>query len=814
MAKWEILQGLDRPFQERLHELYSNSLLPMDVRKHLASWIEDQNWYQAVMSPDTSHAYLLFHHLLDQLGSQSNGYSQDSDLLLQHNLRKFCRDIQALFQDNPMQLAGLIYNLLLEERNILNQAQRTQQDHVDTSPKVSKETRQQQEIESRIQELKDMIQKLVKDVYQLSDLQDVFSFRYKTQTPPVKTSSMDSNQAKQQQLLQETLNELDRKRKEVLDTSRALHGRCATLIELLLQELEKWKDQQRKACIGAPLDLHLDQLETWFTAGAKILFQLKQQLKELEDLTHFVSYENDPLKTKLPLQGVTELLQLLLHRAFIVESQPQMLLPVKRPLVLKTGNKFSVQTRLLVRLQDANEPLTVHVTIDKNSPQMKGFRMFNILTSEQKTLTPEKGRSQGLIWDFRCLTLKEQKTSSSGKGCSEGLLIVTEELHIINFTVKYSYQGLNLELKTNSLPVVIISNMNQLSSAWASILWFNLLSSDPQDQQFFSSPPKAPWTVLGLALSWQFSSCTGRSLDQEQLNMLKKKLFAPVSFCPSEQEHKKESQLLLSWAAFSKQDSPPGKMPFWTWLDKILDLVHSHLKDIWKDGLIKGFVTRAQALRLLKKKLPGTFLLRFSETSAEGGITCSWVEHQDDDKVVLRSVEPYTKDILQLVPITEIIRNYQLLAEENVPENPLCFLYPGIPRDEAFGPYYREKVDLAKHRKYLSRELIVVSNRQVDDVQSPHPLQQPEVLDIDLDLHPEWEQTEPELPLDLRDLGKDLLTLNMNDIEALKNDELTHDAILLRDDPVLPILSPGDEAPSSVSHFFMDGATTFDFPNY
>ncbi|XP_051856532.1 signal transducer and activator of transcription 2 isoform X3 [Antechinus flavipes] len=804
MANWEILQGLDQPFQEQLHELYSKSLLPMDVRKHLASWIEDQNWYQAITSPDTSHAYLLFHHLLDQLGSQSNGYSQDSDLLLQHNLRKFCRDIQALYQDNPTQLAGLIYNLLLEEKNILNQAQRTQQDHADPSPEVPMETRQQQEIESRIQELKDMMQKLVKDVYYLSDLQDVFSFRYKTQNTSVKTSSVNSNQAKQQQLLQETLNELDRKRKEVLDASRALCGRCATLIELLLQELEEWKDNQRKACIGAPLDQNLDQLESWFTAGAKILFQLKQQLKELENLSNLITYENDPLKTKLPLQGVTELLQLLIHSAFVVESQPHMLLPIKRPLVLKTGNKFSVQTRLLVRLQDSNEPLTVHVSIDKNAPQTKGsFRIFNILTSERKTLTPEKGKSQGLIWDFHCLTLKEQKTSGSGKGSREGLLVVTEELHIINFSIKYSYQGLKLELKTNSLPVVIISNINQLPSAWASVLWFNLLSPDPQNQQFFSSPPKAPWTLLGPALSWQFSSCTGRGLDQEQLNMLKKKLFG--------QEHKKESELLVSWPAFSKHDSPPGKLPFWTWLDKILDLVDSHLKDIWKDGHIKGFVTRAQALRLLKKSLPGTFLLRFSETSLEGGITCSWVEHQDDDKVVLRSVEPYTKEILQVLPITEIIRNYQLLAEENVPENPLCFLYPGIPRDKAFGPYYREK-DVTKHRKYLSRELIVVSNRQVNEVQSPLPLSELEELDLNQELLPELKE-EPELPFDLQNLGKDLITLNMNDIEALNN-ELTCDAILLKDDPVLPILPPGDEVPFSVSHFLMDGSSTYDFPNY
>lgn len=68
---------------------------------------------------------------------------------------------------------------------------------------------------------------------------------------------------------------------------------------------------------------------------------------------------------------------------------------------------------------------------------------------------------------------------------------------------------------------------------------------------------------------------------------------------------------------------------------------------------------------------------------------CSYI--RSPDKVLIYSLQPFTKEVLQSLPLTKIISQYQLLTEENIPENPLRFLYPRIPRDEAFGCYNQEK---------------------------------------------------------------------------------------------------------------------------
>ncbi|XP_039370665.1 signal transducer and activator of transcription 2, partial [Mauremys reevesii] len=723
MAQWQEVQQLEKAYLEQVHQLYSEDHLPMEVRQYLAPWLEDQNWSRAAeppaAEPHSSQAHMLFQTLLALLDDQYSRFgASENDFVLKHNLRKSKLNLQARYQECPEQLANVIANLLREEKAILSRGLAAQQAAAQPPASAPMETDRQQKIERRLAEAKAAVQELDREVRHLEELQDTFDFRYKLhrmvgEEPGRAESGRASEQrpspdlARQTEQLQAMLNNLDRSRKDVLARAQELLGRCETLRDFLLEELAEWKDRQRKACIGAACDASLSRLETWFTGAAEVLFQLWRLLQALGDQHVKLTYQHDPLATQRPLleSRLQEQLSCLLRSAFVVEIQPIMPFPNRRPLVLKTGSKFSVRARLLVKLQDRSHRLEVKIVLDQHPPDVKGFRKFNILTSTSKTLVQDDPQMEGLVCDFRHISLKDQRAGASGKGskgASEGLLAITEELHLITFTLDYKYQELALELQTSTLPVVIISSSNQFSSAWASVLWFNMLSPDPKNQLFFSAPPAASWAQLAEVLNWQFSAATERGLDKEQLHMLAEKLFGPEATPAS----------TLTWAKFAK-DNPPC-FSFWTWLDGILNLIRDHLAQLWKDGHIMGFVSRKRERQLLKRKQMGTFLLRFSESSREGGITCSWVEPGEKGQPKVRSVEPYTKMELTSLPLPDIIHDYQLVAAENIPENPLKFLYPGTPRDEAFGKYYTERreVDLLEQRKYLNRRLIRVSSRQ------------------------------------------------------------------------------------------------------
>lgn len=707
MAQWYELQQIDTKFLEQVHQLYDDSF-PMEIRQYLAAWLEAQDWEHA--ANNVSMATILFHGLLSQLDDQYSRFSLEANFLLQHNIRKSKRNLQDNFQEDPLQMAMIIYSCLREESKILDNARSFSQNQVGNSQNTVMMDKHR-ELDKKMTEVKNRALELEQDVKNLEDLQDEYDFKFKNiQSRENEHNGIAQNEMKQEKLvLRNLLITASLRRKEIFQKI----GELLNMIEhtqnsLINEELVEWKRRQQIACIGGPPNACLDQLQNWFTTIAKSLQQIRQQLKKLEELEQKLAYESDPItNNKQALQERTQLLfKQVMQSSFVVERQPCMPTHPQRPLVLKTSVQFTVKLRLLVKLQELNYQLKVKAVFDKDVNEkntVRGFRKFNILGTNTKVMNMEESTNGCLAAEFRHLQLKEQK--NAGTRTNEGPLIVTEELHSLSFETQLCQPGYTVDLETASLPIVVISNVSQLPSGWASILWYNMLCSETKNLSFFLNPPAARWSQLLEVLTWQFSSATKRGLNSDQLTMLQEKLLAPNS--PDD---------FIPWTKFCKENLTDKSFPFWLWIEGVLELIKKHLLCLWNDGCIMGFISKETERMLLKDKDPGTFLLRFSESSKEGAITFTWVEKSQNEPV-FHSVEPYTKKELSAVTFPDIIRNYKVMAAENIPENPLKFLYPNTPKDAAFGRYYsRPKdapepmdVDGPKATGYIKTELISVS---------------------------------------------------------------------------------------------------------
>lgn len=100
-----------------------------------------------------------------------------------------------------------------------------------------------------------------------------------------------------------------------------------------------------------------------------------------------------------------------------------------------------------------------------------------------------------------------------------------------------------------------------------------------------------------------------------------------------------------------------------------------------------GFVSKEKEWFLLKDKMFGIFLLRFSE-SYFGGIIFIWVDYFENGEVWFYFVEFYNKGWLFVLLFVDILWDYKVIMVENIFENFLKYLYFDIFKDKVFGKYY------------------------------------------------------------------------------------------------------------------------------
>ncbi|KTF80123.1 hypothetical protein cypCar_00044006 [Cyprinus carpio] len=401
MSQWKQIQQLDIKFLEQVDYFYDDNF-PMELRQVLANWIESQDWETA--SNHESMATVLFNNFLIQLERQC---SQEQNFLHRHNLKRIFHQIQVKYKTNPLHMAAVICNCLREERRILSTASMQEQGPLEKSMQNSATLEKLKVLDNKVAVIRSSVQMLDQGVKYLEDMQDDFDFRYKTLQlrDPVERNSLTMKQ--EVTTLQEILNRLDFKRKEILSKIADVIKEIDTLISSQLNpELKEWKRRQQIACIGGPVLIGLDQLQNWFTLTAQSLFQIKRQLDKLGELILKVTYESDPIPLQRPQmeEQVKYLIYHLIKSSFVVEKQPCMPTHPQKPLIIKTQVQFTTKVRLLVKLPEVDYQLKVKTTFDKDLPPGKVNRQFFILTNNTKVMDVEESTGC-LSVEFRHLSL-------------------------------------------------------------------------------------------------------------------------------------------------------------------------------------------------------------------------------------------------------------------------------------------------------------------------------------------------------------------------------------------------------------------------
>uniref|UniRef100_A0A2I3RJB5 Signal transducer and activator of transcription n=1 Tax=Pan troglodytes TaxID=9598 RepID=A0A2I3RJB5_PANTR len=642
MAGWIQAQQLQGDALRQMQVLYGQHF-PIEVRHYLAQWIESQPWDAIDLDnpQDRAQATQLLEGLVQELQKKAEHQVGEDGFLLKIKLGHYATQLQC---SSP---AGILVDAMSQKHLQINQT---------------------------FEELRLVTQDTENELKKLQQTQEYFIIQYQESLriqagqlrPPQERLSREDGLQQRQVSLEPGCSV------RAADTAAVRWSwprRHQKSLQLLRKQQTIILDDDWPGMAGPPegspgratVLMVCEKL-------AEIIWQNRQQIRRAEHLCQQLPIPG-PVEEMLAEVNatITDIISALVTSTFIIEKQP--------PQVLKTQTKFAATVRLLV-----GGKLNVHM----NPPQVKAT-----IISEQQAkslLKNENTRNEcsGEILNNCCVMEYHQATGTLSahfrnmslkrikRADRRGAESVTEEKFTVLFESQFSVGSNELvfQVKTLSLPVVVIVHGSQDHNATATVLWDNAFAEPGRVP--FAVPDKVLWPQLCEALNMKFKAevQSNRGLTKENLVFLAQKLFNNSS------SHLEDySGLSVSWSQFNRENLPGWNYTFWQWFDGVMEVLKKHHKPHWNDGAILGFVNKQQAHDLLINKPDGTFLLRFSDSEI-GGITIAW------------KFDSPERNLWNLKPFTTRDFSIRSLADRLGDLSYLIYVFPDRPKDEVFSKYY------------------------------------------------------------------------------------------------------------------------------
>lgn len=136
---------------------------------------------------------------------------------------------------------------------------------------------------------------------------------------------------------------------------------------------------------------------------------------------------------------------------------------------------------------------------------------------------------------------------------------------------------------------------------------------------------------------------------------------------------------------------------FWQWFGPALNRLHfkRHLSSLWADGVIGGFMSRADAEAALQNAAVGTFIVRFSDTR-EGQFVISYVPKNRNEEPFMHFLVPLHHTDERSFP--DCLRDWEQFSSVlKTPTHARGVLmqrertYECVPKSDLLSPYYSKK---------------------------------------------------------------------------------------------------------------------------
>jgi signal transducer and activator of transcription 5B len=349
----------------QVREIYAqDNFFPLEARLQLSGWIEDKFTPLVTsggvdMMDDTGHQQMatnLATQLLQELDAKIQSTPNDPDkFLMKSKLQEISENLKQTYGNDPVALYTVVLKKLEEEMRIVAQVP------VDAlgAAAVGAESEIASKIRQQLVLLKQKVGETGAELDKCKTEQEQFSVEYYAcRENSSRLTALQQQHGEQHQQVKALKTQKEAMEKSIRVKYSSMQNHQSQLInafvyiytsvkdvqvEVLDKQLIRWKRDQQLAGNGYQMNPgFLDTLQEWCEGLADIIWQLRQQVRQLENLrTKLIpDPQNKDFNLQELLASVTELLSNLVTGTFVIEKQP--------PQVMKTNTRFTATVRLLV----------------------------------------------------------------------------------------------------------------------------------------------------------------------------------------------------------------------------------------------------------------------------------------------------------------------------------------------------------------------------------------------------------------------------------------------------------------------------------